>query len=170
MSSEESFSVVKTLIGTPDIKRMLESNREFVQQLARLVFDQFCTRSLAFPLIKSQDFRLKLEASIINWLMTFFGASLGIPELLSMLILTLMDGARFLAALSIVILETHFVEWSKGSRSAYPEFQRRQDEETLDIFCMKIRRNFENLRSFNQKRYNVSLSDTSLSSRKRRKS
>jgi hypothetical protein len=84
-----------------------------------LVFEQFCTRSLAFPLMKSQEFRCKLEASIINWLMTFFGATLGIPELLSMLILTLMDGTRFLAALGIVILEGHFVEWSK-SRLVFP--------------------------------------------------
>jgi Rab-GTPase-TBC domain len=119
LSAAESFSVLKTLTSNPDVKRLLESNRESVQQLARLVFEQFCTRSLAFPLMKSQEFRCKLEASIINWLMTFFGATLGIPELLSMLILTLMDGTRFLAALGIVILEGHFVEWSK-SRLVFP--------------------------------------------------
>lgn len=119
LTAAESFSVLKTLTSNPDVKRLLESNRESVQQLARLVFEQFCTRSLAFPLMKSQEFRCKLEASIINWLMTFFGATLGIPELLSMLILTLMDGTRFLAALGIVILEGHFVEWSK-SRLVFP--------------------------------------------------
>ena len=116
LSAGESFSVLKTLASNPDVKRMLEGNKEFSQQVAQLVFDQFCARSLAFPLIKSQEFRCKIEASIINWLLTFFGASLGIPELLSMVILTMMDGTRFLAALSIVILEGHFVEWSKSSQ------------------------------------------------------
>ena len=114
LSTSETFSILKTLTSNGDVKRMLQSNRQFVQQLAGLVFDQFCTRSLAFPLIKSQEFRCKLEASIVNWLLTFFGASLGIRELLSMLILTITDGAKFLAALSIVILEGHFVEWTKG--------------------------------------------------------
>jgi hypothetical protein len=115
LSTSESFSVLKTLIDNPDVKRMLETDREFVQQLAQFVYDQFCTRSLAFSLMKSQEFRCKLEASIMNWLLTFFATSLGIPELLSMTILTIVDGAKFLAALSVVILEGHFVEWTKGS-------------------------------------------------------
>lgn len=117
LSPGMAFSVVKAIMKDPGMKIIYEKDQTATQTITTTVFELLKSRNISSPILRSGNLRMKIEACIMNWILTWFGTALGIPEILSLTLLLYLYGTKILICLCVVVLEKNLVEWAKSSKN-----------------------------------------------------